>query len=98
LTRYKLLEIERFDIGKTHTELGNRTTGLDIHRHLTAAVQAYNKVLEVYTRETLPQQWAMTQNNLGATPSTVALPLTVVKLTCNDNGEPAILLLARFHA
>jgi tetratricopeptide (TPR) repeat protein len=54
-----------FDIGKTHTELGNRTTGLDIHRHLTAAVQAYNQALEVYTRETLPQQWATTQNNLG---------------------------------
>src|SRR5262245_46501123 len=54
-----------FDIGKTHTELGNRTTGLDIHRHLTAAVQAYNKALEVYTRETLPQDWAMTQNDLG---------------------------------
>jgi predicted HD phosphohydrolase len=52
-----------FDIGKTHTELGNRTTGLDIHRHLTAAVQAYNQALEVYTRETLPQQWATTQNN-----------------------------------
>jgi tetratricopeptide (TPR) repeat protein len=55
------------DIGTTHTELGNRTTGLDIHRHLTAAVQVYNQALEVYTRETLPQQWAMTQNNLGAT-------------------------------
>jgi len=54
-----------FDIGGTHTELGNRTTGLDIHRHLTAAVQAYNQALEVYTRETLPQDWAMTQNDLG---------------------------------
>ena len=53
------------DIGKTHTELGNRTTGLDIHRHLAAAVQAYNKALEVFTRETLPQDWATTQNNLG---------------------------------
>jgi tetratricopeptide (TPR) repeat protein len=53
------------DIGRTHTELGNRTTGLDIHRHLTAAVQAYNQALEVHTRETLPQDWAMTQNNLG---------------------------------
>jgi tetratricopeptide (TPR) repeat protein len=53
------------DIGKTHTELGNRTAGLDIHTHLTAAVQAYNQTLEVYTRETLPQLWAMTQNNVG---------------------------------
>jgi hypothetical protein len=38
------------DIGKTYTELGNRITGLDIHTHLTAAVQAFNQVLEVYTR------------------------------------------------
>jgi tetratricopeptide (TPR) repeat protein len=55
------------DIGKTYTELGNRTSGLDIHTHLTAAVRAYNQALEVYTRETLPQDWAMTQNNLGNT-------------------------------
>jgi tetratricopeptide (TPR) repeat protein len=53
------------DIGKTHTALGNRTTGLEIHRHLNAAVQAYNQTLEVYTRETLTQQRAITQNNLG---------------------------------
>jgi hypothetical protein len=34
------------DIGKTHSELGIRTTGLDIHRHLTAAVQADNQALD----------------------------------------------------
>jgi hypothetical protein len=28
----------------------------------------------------------------------VALHLTVVKRTCNENGDPDILLLARFHA
>src|SRR5262245_3313171 len=28
----------------------------------------------------------------------VALHLTVVKLTCTENGDPDILLLARFHA
>ena len=28
----------------------------------------------------------------------VALHLTVVHLTCNENGDPDILLLARFHA
>jgi tetratricopeptide (TPR) repeat protein len=55
------------DIGRTHTELGNRTAGLDIHTHLIAAVQAYNQALEVRTRETLPQAWAMTQNDLGVT-------------------------------
>jgi tetratricopeptide (TPR) repeat protein len=52
------------DIGRTHTELGNRTAGLDIHTHLTAAMRAYNQALEMYTRETL-QDWATTQNNLG---------------------------------
>ena len=28
----------------------------------------------------------------------IALHLTVVQLTCNENGDPDILLLARFHA
>src|SRR5262245_13904223 len=28
----------------------------------------------------------------------IALPLTVVKLTCNENGDPDILLMARCHA
>jgi tetratricopeptide (TPR) repeat protein len=32
---------------------------------LAESVAAYRQALEVYTRETLPQQWAMTQNNLG---------------------------------
>src|SRR5262249_5325899 len=31
-------------------------------------------------------------------PRWVALPLTVAKLTCNENGDPDILLLVRFHA
>jgi tetratricopeptide (TPR) repeat protein len=33
---------------------------------LAQAVQAYQKALQVYTKEQLPQQWAMTQNNLGS--------------------------------
>ena len=32
---------------------------------LAQAVTAYRSALEVYTREQLPQDWAMTQNNLG---------------------------------
>ena len=32
---------------------------------LAEAVAAYRQALEVRTRETLPQDWAMTQNNLG---------------------------------
>ena len=30
-----------------------------------AAITAYRSALEVYTREQLPQDWAVTQNNLG---------------------------------
>jgi CHAT domain-containing protein len=33
--------------------------------NLENAIAAYKAALEVYTREALPQQWAMTQNNLG---------------------------------
>jgi len=33
---------------------------------LAEAVTAYRNALQVYTRDELPQQWAMTQNNLGA--------------------------------
>jgi tetratricopeptide (TPR) repeat protein len=40
--------------------------GLAIEQHLKAAIIAYHQALEGYTREQLPQQWAMTQNNLGA--------------------------------
>ncbi len=32
---------------------------------LRAAITAYRAALEVYTRDDLPQDWAMTQNNLG---------------------------------
>jgi hypothetical protein len=32
---------------------------------LAQAVAAYRSALEVYTREQLPQNWAMTQTNLG---------------------------------
>jgi hypothetical protein len=41
--------------------------GTEGRRDLQAAVTAYRAALEVYTRAELPQQWAATQNNLGAT-------------------------------
>ena len=44
---------------------GIRTGGERGTQLLAEAVAAYRQALEVYTRETLPQQWAMTQNNLG---------------------------------
>ncbi len=30
------------------------------------AIAHYQAALEIYTREAFPQEWAMTQNNLGA--------------------------------
>ncbi|MFO0699642.1 MAG: TIR domain-containing protein [Nitrospira sp.] len=54
------------DIGGTHRELGIRTDGDHIHRHLADAVAAYHTALTVYTKEECPQQWALMQNNLGA--------------------------------
>ena len=53
------------DIGRANWELGIRAEGPAFHRYLTAAVKAFHQALEVYTREQLPQDWAMTQNNLG---------------------------------
>ena len=34
-------------------------------RRLNEAVEAYRQALTVYTRDDLPQDWALTQNNLG---------------------------------
>ena len=34
-------------------------------KHLTEAVAAYRAALQEYTRERVPLDWAMTQNNLG---------------------------------
>ncbi|BAG01452.1 CHAT domain-containing protein [Microcystis aeruginosa] len=39
--------------------LGSRANNLEI------AITGYHTLLEVYTREAFPKQWAMTQNNLG---------------------------------
>ena len=42
-----------------------RTEGTKGTELLAQAVTAYRSALEVYSREQLPQDWAMTQNNLG---------------------------------
>ena len=42
-----------------------RTGGETTTRFLAEAVTAYREALTVRTKETLPQDWAMTQNNLG---------------------------------
>lgn len=46
-------------------EQGTRTGSEAGRRLLAEAVAAYRSALEVRTRELLPQDWAMTQNNLG---------------------------------
>jgi hypothetical protein len=52
-------------VGGTHAELGIRGEGKAANEHLTDAITAYRKALEVYTRERLPQVWAAVQTNLG---------------------------------
>ena len=52
-------------LGNSLQEAGIRAKGEDIHKFLRESVTAYRAALTVYTKEQLPQQWAMTQNNLG---------------------------------
>jgi hypothetical protein len=44
-----------------------RSEGEENWKLLGQAVGAYRNALQVYTRERLPQGWAMTQNSLGIT-------------------------------
>jgi tetratricopeptide (TPR) repeat protein len=48
------------------SELGTRSGGEEGRKLLTDAVAAYRSALEVRTKADLPQDWAQTQNNLGA--------------------------------
>ncbi|MBV8377150.1 MAG: hypothetical protein JO279_09115 [Verrucomicrobia bacterium] len=53
------------DVGTACDELGIRTEGPKATEYLAKAVAADRSALEVFTPQDLPQQWAMTQNNLG---------------------------------
>ena len=53
------------NLGAALWALGERQGGAGGARRLAEAVEAYRQALTVYTRDDLPQQWAMTQNNLG---------------------------------
>jgi hypothetical protein len=46
-------------------ERGTRSSEEECAQYLAQSVAAYRSALEVYTREQLPQDWALTQNNLG---------------------------------
>jgi hypothetical protein len=52
-------------LGNSLREAGIRTKGADIQKFLGDAVAAYRAALTVRTKDQLPQDWAMTQNNLG---------------------------------
>jgi len=46
---------------------------------LSKSAKAYHSALEVYTQEASPQQWAMTQNNLGVALSNQGTPTGVIE-------------------
>ena len=52
-------------LGKSLREAGIRAEGTDIQKFLRESVEAHREALTIRTKERLPQQWAMTQNNLG---------------------------------
>ena len=54
------------NLGGALLRLGERQGGAEGARRLAEAVEAYRQALAVYTRDDLPQPWAMTQNGLGA--------------------------------
>ena len=53
------------NLGIALWDQGTRASGAESQRLLAEAVTAYRAALEVYTRTTLPQGWAMTQVGLG---------------------------------
>ena len=53
-------------VGNARCALGTRTEGNKGNILLHEAKRDYKEALDVYTRTDLPQQWAMTQMNLGS--------------------------------
>ncbi len=62
--RYEQTEIEVLS-GSAKRELGIRLEGAEGNRLLSEAVDLYKRAFAIFTREQLPYQWAMTQNDLG---------------------------------
>ena len=60
------------NLGNVLSDLGERASGEQSAQYLEQSVAAYRAALEVYTREQLPQDWAVTQNNLGSVLSVLA--------------------------
>src|SRR5271157_3298345 len=55
------------NLGVTLDDLASRSEGPRAAELLNQAVEACRSALQVYTGQQLPQDWAMTQNNLGIT-------------------------------
>jgi hypothetical protein len=76
LTQGRLLDSLEIVVGvlTRHAQFGER---LDLRRRpcLEEAVAAYREALKEKTRERVPLQWAMTQNNLGKILATFAATL-----------------------
>ncbi|MDR4495743.1 MAG: tetratricopeptide repeat protein [Nitrospirales bacterium] len=53
------------NLGLALATQGTRVSGADSLRLLTEAVAAYQAALEIFTRDSFPQDWARTQMNLG---------------------------------
>ena len=62
--QYEQAEIERLT-GNAKQKLGTRVEGAEGNRLLSEAVDSYKRAFAVFTREQLPQDWAITQNDLG---------------------------------
>src|ERR1022692_879996 len=55
----------RITWGDAYWSLGERLSGTDGAENLHAAVTAFQNALQVRTRESLPMDWGLTQNDLG---------------------------------
>jgi tetratricopeptide (TPR) repeat protein len=55
----------KHNVGSALQEQGTRADWLEAQRLFREAVAAYREALLVWTRQQLPQQWAMAQNNLA---------------------------------
>ena len=54
-----------FKAANSRANLGIRVAGPELTAHLTESVSIYKNLLKEQSRSTDPQDWAMTQNNLG---------------------------------
>ena len=53
------------NLGIALSTLGARQSGKDAIARLKDAITAYHKSLEVYTKDSAPMEWAMTQENMA---------------------------------